>query len=764
MKAVKIGGPLPDDAGSRPRDDPSETTVTELFINILIETLRTLVLAAPFLLFGLLVAGFLHVLMPASVIQRWMGRKGLSGVTMAALIGVPLPVCSCGVVPISVELRRKGASPPSSLSFLTTTPESSIDSIFFTYALMGPVLAIARPVAAFFTALIGGVLAIAYLGDELPPETEGDDAVAGCGHDHCHDHDHGDGHDHSHSVSYSAAPEALAALRAWFGRRGRRSAEAEGGVETPGVWQAVVRPALRYGFGELLDDLAFWLLIGVLLAGILGAVLPADLGSMGLGIGILPMLLMLVVGIPIYMCASASTPIAAALMAKGISPGAALVFLLAGPATNAATLVLLTRTFGRRFVKIYLASVVVGALLSGIALDALAGALGWQVMAPLVEGEGFGTGWIEWFFFLVLAVLLLASFRRGAWAQGWAELKQGFAGMGPATEAGRRRLGRRLLTGGAVLAVLAWLASGLYVVPLDSKGYSFRFGALVARDLEPGLHFAWPAPIGSSQTWRTDYARKADIGFRTDLQLVAKRRELMRFSNPDEWHSTVAAMNPDPEQATFLTADENLLEMSFSVHYGLTRPDRFFYGLDRPNDLVESYAEACARQLLAGQQLEDLLTVRRAEIEEKIHHELQARLDELDTGIFVDAVRVVDIHPPGGAVFAFRDVSSATEDKQTRIHRAFEARAREEPTSRGEAAIVVAEAGAEAASRATEAAGRAEAFVAEAEAVRSDRALLQHLLWLETLEEVLPGREKIIVPGGAADGTISLWQSPPEKP
>lgn len=757
----------------------------DLLQAIAYETLRTLVLAAPFLMLGLLVAGLLHVLMPTSWIQRWMGRQGLSGVSMAALIGVPLPVCSCGVVPISVELKRKGASAPSSLSFLTTTPESSIDSIFFTYALMGPILAVARPVAAFLTAFIGGVATIAWL-----PQEEWDKEREGHGHDHhghehhshehhhshdhhdhdhSHDHDHGHDHhghdhshhDHSHSVTYAESDQARAALAAWFRGLGRRRQDVDDTAPddgTPGLWQGVIRPSLRYGFGELLDDLAFWIVVGVALAGLLGAILPSDLGQRGLGSGLLPMLLMLVVGVPIYMCASASTPIAAALMAKGISPGAALVFLLAGPATNAATLVLLSRTFGRRFVQLYLGSVVVGALISGIALDALAFAFGWQVMAPLVEGAGTGFSAVEWFFFVLLSLVMGRSLWRGAWSAGVAEMRQGFVGMLPSGTESRRRWRRGLTAGVAIALPVLYLMSGLFIVPPDSRGYAFRFGALVDSDLPPGLHWNVPPPFGKVRTWRTGYARKADIGFTTDLGLLAKRRELSRYANPDEWHSTVAAMNTNTEQATFLTADETLVEMSFTVHYGLKDPKAFFYTLDHRHGVVDLFAEAAARRFLAANVLEELLTSRRKEIEGAVAEALQVRLDAIGSGIDVWAVRIVDIHPPGGAVFAFRDVSSASEDKRTRIHRAREVGAREIPKARGEAELLLAQARAEADGRTAGAEGRAAAFDARATAVQNDRRVLEHLLWIEAAERTLADRPKIIVPPGTAGTDVTLWR------
>lgn len=414
----------------------SISTLFELLRSIALGTFETLLLAAPFLLFGLLVAGLIHVLLPASLIERWLGRPGMSGVAMAALVGVPLPVCSCGVVPITVEMRRKGASTPACLSFLTTTPESSIDSILFTWGLMGPVMAVARPIAAFFTAVLGGALAILFPSEEPieePQESCSDDLCAddGCAGDVCAgDVRAGDvcGGDSCGGLGDDKAAQGLAALAAWWnGMLGRR----RGDETPPGVWRKVVRPALRYGFVELLDDLAFWLLLGVLLAGIVGVAVPADLAERGLGSGILPMLLLLVIGIPIYMCASASTPIAAALMAKGVGPGAALVFLLAGPATNVATIVLLSRTFGRRFVQLYLLSVVAGALAAGLALDALVVHLGLGIVLPSGAAGESAFAVVEWVSFAVLVVLLIASLWRGSGRTGLRELKSGFAGLLP---------------------------------------------------------------------------------------------------------------------------------------------------------------------------------------------------------------------------------------------------------------------------------------------------------------------------------------------
>ncbi|MEM7584946.1 MAG: SO_0444 family Cu/Zn efflux transporter [Acidobacteriota bacterium] len=784
-----------------------------------------LVQAAPYIVFGLAVAGLMHVLLPESLVLRWMGSPGLGGVIRAAIIGVPLPVCSCGVVPIAVELRRKGASRPASQSFLITTPESSIDSIFLTWGMMGPVMAIARPIAAFFTAVLGGILAIASARsvDELlagggadrhrdHSHDHGHDHDHDHSHDHDHDHDHhhhhhhhGHDHDHSHSVAFAGSARARLALRRALSPSRRRtasraegeegeadraeavlaesvgaeplvaeSAVAESAVaasedaesasledeEDTSVWRDLVKPAANYGFGELLDDLAFWLVVGIGLAGVLTVLLPDNLDELGLGTGLLPMIGLLIVGIPLYMCASASTPIAAALMLKGVSPGAALVFLLAGPATNAATVLLLVSAFGRRFVWIYVISVAVGALAAGLMLDFLLG--GFDLTEGLRLSAEAGPGPVSVILTLLLVVLLARSLWRGAWAAGVEELSQALQRMRDAIPGGRWLRRRHLVTAALLLATLAYAFSGLRVVPTGSQGYGFVFGSLVRSGLEPGLHYLPPAPFGRWEMRRVEYPRKSDIGFRTDLSLIERRRELAGRASQDEWHSPVAAMNTVPTQASYLTGDGSLVELSFSVHYRLTDPEAFFFGVDHSRDFVNLYAEAEARELLAGLPLDELLTERRVEVENSIRDGLQTTLDEQGLGIGVVAVRIVDLHPPGDAVHAFRDVSSAKEDRETAIHRARADQARAIPRSRGVAAKLLADAEALAFRRQQEAQGENTSFTARAVPFGDSREVLQHLLWIETLERALAGKEKLIVPPGRGPDDsrgITLWQS-----
>lgn len=509
-------------------------------------------------------------------------------------------------------------------------------------------------------------------------------------------------------------------------------------------------PSLRFGFGEMLDDLAFWLVVGIVLAGGVTVLLPSDLLGLGLGGGILPVILALIVSVPIYMCASASTPIAAALMAKGLSPGAALVFLLAGPATNVATILLLNQAFGRRFVKIYLASVVAGALASGLTLDFLISELQMDAIIPGSSEPGLiaiASG-------VVLALLLLRSLYRGAWSHGIAELRSSWAQLSPKSAVGRRRPSLGVIL--ALVVVLGYLGTGIRVVPENSMGYGFTFGALTKEGAPPGLHYHPPAPFGSWDLRRVDYPRKTDIGFRTDLRVLATREGLDRTTARD-WHSPLAAMNPKPEQATFVTSDNNLVELAFSVHYGLSTPFTFLYELSHEHDIVNLYAESVARELIVSKTLDQLLTSQRSQLEEKIAAELQVHLDRNEIGVEVRSVHFVDVHPPTEAVGAFRDVSSALEERATRVHRAHLRAARSVPLARGEATKLLAQAEAESNARSREADARLESFTPMSKAFAMAPQILENLLSTEASERMLSGRRKIVIDSSRDFGSITFW-------
>jgi len=316
-----------------------------------LETWRLLLDSALFVLFGLVISGLLHMFISPQIVARHLGQGRVWPVVKAALFGIPIPLCSCGVLPAAAGLKKQGANNGAVTAFLISTPESGIDSISITYALLDPLMTIFRPLTAFVTAIAAGITENSFNGSHaaLPTQTAYPCPIDGC----C------DG--------INCPPNA---------HRNHH-----------GMWEKIAA-GLRHAFREAWADLVGWFWFGMLLAGIIAAAVPDDLVARFLGGGMSSMLLMLAVGIPIYICATASTPIAAAMILKGVSPGAALVFLIAGPATNIASLTVLVGVLGKRAVVIYLAAIACFAVLFGLLLDkiyALSGISAQAVMGQTVE-------------------------------------------------------------------------------------------------------------------------------------------------------------------------------------------------------------------------------------------------------------------------------------------------------------------------------------------------------------------------------------------
>lgn len=281
-----------------------------------------LVMAGPYILFGFLIAGLIHTFVSPAQIVSLLGRRNWKSVIMASLCGVPLPLCSCSVLPTAAALREKGASRGATSAFLISTPETGVDSIAMTYGIMNLTMAILRPVSAFLTAFVSGVFVNAW------GEREEEKANA-----------------------ENAAPAQKSCCCS------AKNAQTADSCSIPAPKSPWWRSALRYAFGDLSDNLAHWLGLGLILSGIIAACIPESVFSGWAGQGVSSLFLMLLIGAPMYICASASTPIAAVMIAKGLSPGAALVFLLAGPATNIGSMPVLFKIIGRRSTAIYLASI-----------------------------------------------------------------------------------------------------------------------------------------------------------------------------------------------------------------------------------------------------------------------------------------------------------------------------------------------------------------------------------------------------------------------
>jgi uncharacterized membrane protein YraQ (UPF0718 family) len=291
---------------------------------------------SPYLLFGFLFAGLLHVFVPIEMIARHLGKANIGSVVKAVIFGIPLPLCSCGVVPAAMLLKKKGASNGAVLSFLIATPITGVDSIFATYSLLGWFFTLYRIVASSLAALMAGLLTN-FFGDMGPAHPTNQSPNAACCHDHKTDITE------KSAITEADAPHAHSHLD----KRGRFA------------------EMLHYAFVELLSEISTPLLVGSILGGAIAILLPENLIQNYFHSPLLSMLLMAGIGIPMYVCATGSIPIAAALMLKGLSPGAALVFLLCGPATNTTTIAVVFREMGKISGFIYLASIVTVSLTMG---------------------------------------------------------------------------------------------------------------------------------------------------------------------------------------------------------------------------------------------------------------------------------------------------------------------------------------------------------------------------------------------------------------
>ncbi len=309
---------------------------------------------APYLLFGFLIAGVLSVLIRPESVEKHLGGQGVWPIIKAAVLGVPLPLCSCGVIPVSASLRRHGAGRGAFIAFLISTPQTGVDSVLVTLSLLGPVFAVFRPLIALISGIVGGLLC----SGEPPGEKEGD-VPERCTDDCCDE------------------------------ERGSR-----------------FKRIITYGFVTLPRDIGFSLLVGLVLSALISVLVPNDFFVGRLGSGIVGMLLMLVLGIPVYVCATASIPIAAALMIKGVSPGAALVFLMTGPATNAANLAMIYRVTSGKTLLRYLTAVAGSALAAGFFFDYVL-----KISPPFSAASDMemGSGALGNVFGLVLLAVLLYS-------------------------------------------------------------------------------------------------------------------------------------------------------------------------------------------------------------------------------------------------------------------------------------------------------------------------------------------------------------------
>lgn len=695
-----------------------------LLLSVFEETYRIVLDSGVFILLGFFLAGVLSEFVDTARIGRALGERSPKAIFKAAVIGGPLPLCSCGVLPMAVALRKKGASREATVSFLIATPETGEEAIVLTYGLLGPVMAIARPVIAIVTAVVAGLVSLVAGGDD---DGAGKEAAGPAGE--------GDG---------GAGPAC-----------GQDPAEAARG----GGWSERLRRVLRHGFVTMVDDLAFWMLLSFAATGLLSALLPEDFFLRFLPWPLLSMTLMAVVGIPMYVCATASTPVAAAMVAKGLDPGSALVFMLTGPATNASTIAVVARMFGRRFVAVYLGSIFGVAIASGLLLNAVIGA--GFVPAPVPPEVEAGGAWAVVKFLSAFAFLALMafSFQRRGFRPGWNELTGHLRALaGLVREAAPKRVPWRGLAAvaGSVL-LLFWARSAFLVVRTGETGLVRTLGRVTADDLGPGLHLVPPFPIGAAEAVETGLLRTVEIGFRYRAAGAATGTLTARVFVP-------AQSSRIPEEAQFLTGDENVIEVVAVVHYRVADPALFRFGVDRAEPAFRDVARAFLVAEVGRTPIDAIYTTERGDVERKVLEGLRESPVLKQTGLAPVDVRLLSVHAPDDVHGAFRDIASAAEDRTTARNKALVDAERALGLARGEVATTVAASRSERTRLVEHARGDAAAFVPLAREVAAAPGTSRTRLQLEALERVLPGVPKVIRPDPRRAPGFELWVTPESPP
>ena len=500
----------------------------------------------------------------------------------------------------------------------------------------------------------------------------------------------------------------------------------------------VVRHVFRYGFVEIADDILFALLVGIALGGVLFLVIPSDLMAQDYARW-LAYPVMVVIGIPLYICASASTPIAAALVAKGVSPGAALVFLMTGPATNTGTIAIIVSQFGARFATVYVSGVIAVTVALGILIDVLLLAVGLSITVNLDASDSPAILALQWGGAIGLAALIIWRFRAGALKSGYDDMMLNIRPVGKRLAVLWRRLTRGRVVAGAVWprapagaavwgAVLAlFLGSGFTTVPPGTVGYGLLFGEVRWRDLEPGLHYLPPWP----------------------------------FARVDKWpvREVKSIMSETPHE--YVSGDLNLVSFTINVQYRVADPYVYHYQTTDPERVIDAFVAGHVRSFVSARRLEPLLNVHRAPLEshiEALFYEPASGRDPVLDSIELVKANLLDVGPAAETASAFREVSSAQEDRERIVVNAQRFLVALTPQAHGNAFYEVKQAEGQAARKVATAGAEAEAIAAVSAAARTAPEVLRNMLWREKLESALSGNAKIIVPNEESLDKVALWK------
>jgi uncharacterized membrane protein YraQ (UPF0718 family)/copper chaperone CopZ len=311
-----------------------------MVLQLLNGIINTFVSMAPYLMIGLFFAGVLHVFVSSDIVAKNLGGNSAASVIKAAIFGIPLPLCSCGVLPVAMSLRKGKASDGATISFLISTPQTGIDGIVATWGMLGPVFAIFRPIAALVMGITGGLVTNLFSVKQVPAP-EGGQKRFEC------------------NICYDTSPHSHS-----FAHR--------------------IRRIFSYAYRDFFDDISVNLSIGLVISGAIAFFMPDHFFEKYVGNEFVSMLMMIALGIPMYTCVTASIPVAVALMLKGLSPGAAFVFLTVGPATNFSFIMVIAQVMGKKIVTVYLTTLAIMSIVMGYVLNAVFSITGTQSIDKLL--------------------------------------------------------------------------------------------------------------------------------------------------------------------------------------------------------------------------------------------------------------------------------------------------------------------------------------------------------------------------------------------
>lgn len=684
--------------------------IGELLLSIAIETAGIFYESSIYVLIGLAFAGILHEFIPLNFVAKHLGSSSIGSIVRAALFGAPLPLCSCSVLPAAATLRKKGASKPATAAFVVSVPETGVDSIAVTYGLLGPFMAIFRPMVALVSAVVAG-LACVFM-ERRAGEQDNDEPLDESlfEHEHLdsHRHDHGN-HDHAHahdSATESSDDEQEQTLRK--------------------IWKARSKRMLHYGFGPMLHDIAFWVVAGLLVTGVMLAVLPEDFFSTTVqwDSGIVPMLVMVVIGVPLYTCASMSTPIAAGLIASGLAPGAALVYLLVGPATSIATLGVTSRLLGRSLMLAYLASIISVALLAGWVVDTYAADIvRSSTQAALNKPDGLLEVIIKVSATIVFVVLAIRSLFLGSFRQPVQDIRQQWAALRGLAS----RFRKPLFAAVAGVVIIACIPAFFLQVPAGHSGFILRLGKVTDADLSPGLYPRWPWPIGNSAV--------------VDTQAI---------------HQITIGSHSKSRQSHYLTADENIVSLSSSVTYRVANAYQFAFGIEHNEELLIAIARNVLIAQALKQPIDEIFTTSRRSVEASYRRSLQARINESQLGYEILDARLLYAHAPEQVHNAFRDVASALEDRQKDMLNADGNATARVNAAAGKQATISSEASADAAQTTHQAEGKAASFSPLAKLDQQYPALTRTRLRFEAQQQYL-AHPQLFLNATGANRQVDIW-------